>query len=1441
MTDSLTNKINDLRKLAEERRGGSNALVGSQYGNEEPTVTIVESKEVSQRTLSAVKSSKPFTPNRKTQQPSGMVERPASRVEIQSLEHELEERVRLVLDMNASVKRGENEFSDGYSFEPHREAMMVVRDRMLADFGIDSSMLHMEPWLDSFIKCECLKVMCDDVSSKFADMLAIHSVELGSVLRKLRLTYKQCFEQMHSSWKTLRGSYLEHTSDLSLSRDIIKKLQGDLENKENEMNKKFDNEVNRLNAEFNAEKARDQEKLLQTEFKMDQMSDTLKYLNGIFRTMQSDGATVKTADLQAKCYRLEKENFTLQEQNSSLETVNAALAKAEARVKQLEKEQRQHTDEIFRLKHQLERREEVVKGLMEKEALRNAEIEKLQKMSKLKDDELVAVDLKDSATSVLCIKCKKSLDDLSNIRSAILGDNSTAGKVAKMQCEAFRILLPNLKGRQPNRNSKWLRVCMRSILLSKLKEDVHLQFIKGQCTRFPAYVYAWYVRKTEGRSSGSQLSKLLAAADEDRWGLYYGVKALSKDDPESLVFWSLLDETYGEDGMQFMMYCLSVLLSIGGATLWKQFGTAMDFGSNINVKPTEDKNVLDVIWLDIFTAKEAVKLILVRALAAHIADAMDAIDALKVRPSDDELETIAQIMRDDKKRTEQSTKGSQDAADDAGPATDSDVPTKDPAMDAAVRASNMTSSAEPTHINLFMWLRLMLQQIHADQIQRSAAVRLMFETASVGALTPQGQVNGSGNQGGNNGGDHVGPNAVFGATGTHVEYPQFQSICLTLFPHVPIAETAVLYANCFDVGQRRVNSEIFVKVADRQGLFAHALKLPLLPLLKQVSSYQQKIESAKSQAGASVSHFRLGEVSEDKAADASTANAHSGASISDMFTLRTEQAVRSKLATMVHRKLAAVTPSITNMLQSLPERWHTVIEDAMDAVKVSLADSHQKLQQQVNEQISHSYNKTAGHDRVTMDESKSQRPYIDGIQPFVAYRRLLLLGSLVKTICDNPLLPTELFSAGELDNNVVNIDHAMFRAEKLLSSIEQGFLLAPAGATGKGNTFLGLVDKYHSFEAVRTTLVARRLQNLFRKFLNRDFVVPRTVRLNMSPGYLGMYSFATATIETPVPKYATRSVSTMPAASSKVSVKAPPAVTISYEKLYLRNREVYHEPWWGQALLAEVYRYKITYDAKAASLGLNPISLAHAVTASQYYLWGTMEAAETKVHDLFQCVRAYRLGVPRLRLFAAFLGDGRDLDEPVAEMLRTPHALSVYLTLLIEIHRELHREQQENLRNQQLRANQGSATELGALVDVPVVTTDCDTPPVMVAGENCMIFVPNFLICSIHYYLYLSVFVNNRQHNQCVIPLHGECPEARRQTRCVELQHKGTHRRRQALGLQSESNGWLAHLLHGAAGETSCELPGASRSRRFPVDHADSMGQAGCLAGETLYQDHGTD
>jgi hypothetical protein len=564
-----------------------------------------------------------------------------------------------------------------------------------------------------------------------------------------------------------------------------------------------------------------------------------------------------------------------------------------------------------------------------------------------------------------------------------------------------------------------------------------------------------------------------------------------------------------------------------------------------------------------------------------------------------------------------------------------------------------------------MWMRVMLQLIHSDQIQRAAAIRLMFETASVGALTVQTSFLDSAGQGKSSSSTTTrgNPDANgFGATGAHVEFPQFQSICQTLFPRIPSSETATLYVNCFDYGQQRVSSEVFTKLADERGLFAYALKLPTLPLLKQSIEWQATTEE-EGRKGGGHSNAEVAKLAEggttvdDSHSRAAAAAVVPKITLSDtLFSSKTEKYVRLKLITLVHRRLASITPTINQMIVTLPERWRMMLEECVESVHVALQESHHRIREQISSQI----NKTSS----TPDEATS-KSFIDGIQPYIHYRRLLVMCSLVRSFCDNPLVPTELFSALELKDSVKNIDLAMVKAEKILTNLEHDFLVVPGINRGvaSGNMFSNMIARYNSFDAVRNALVARRLQQCFRKFLSRDIPIPRSVRLCMRPGYLG-YSTGSAA-----------SSSNMAINFSKIY---DPTNAAQVDKLPLKQRDVHHDPWWAEALVAEMYRFKLAYDCKAASLGLNPISLAHAVVASQFCMWGSMDLAEMMIHDVFVSIKAYRWGVPRLRLFAAFLGDGKDIDENIQAILKTPQALSVYYSLLIEIHKELRHEQQQN-------------------------------------------------------------------------------------------------------------------------------------------------------------------
>ena len=1121
-----------------------------------------------------------------------ITERPANRSEISKLEYDLEERISAVLYTELTDLRN---LETGNMYQPDRDAMMICRDKIVKELQITNDELLKEEWTDKLIRCECLRETCDDVSKNLCDMLSVSSAELGNVLRKLRYTYMQSFDQMRISWEYLRSEYLANKGELFQTRDNMALLRADLNEKDGDIKLLVDKEVNLIKSSLEREKQELKEQLDQSYIQIDQLSESLRTMNGIFKTMQGDFTASKTQDLNLTCQRLEKENADLLAENFQFEKTKEDLRILEGKFRSNDMELRQREQELISLRNQLNRREEAIATLMEKEALRDAEIEKLQKSIVAKEEGEEKMEYEEAATSVLCIKCKKGLDDLTHIRAAILGDGNAEGQ--KVQCEWFRILLPNLKGRRPNRSTEWLRSSMRAMLLCKMRDNIPLVGVKGDITSFPQFVYSWFDRNTEGLQ-GTALATAYSAADEDRWGAYYSIKTLAKEDPEAMIFWTLLDESQGQDALHYVCHCLSIVLSIGGSDLWKQFGEVMNKCGNINVTENIKEKVRTHIWVDIGAAIDATKMILVRAMKSHVVETIEAIDALRVIP-----EIVDPEVKEEEEGENEVKEGDQETLE----VNEMIIPVleekKDATNDIDAKAKLIL---EATHIDLFVWMRIMLQKLQAEQIHRTAAIRLMFESASVGALTPQ-------------------LPSTDGSTGSQVEFPQFQSICKTLFPFVSTTEAALFFARAYEDGKKKVTADVFMKIADRHGLFTKALRLATLPLLERHAPNWHLIPSAKKEGGEietkeSVKELEAtGEeiVSEETAKPTlvEVAEAMEKVSIDTEKQrmeelLSSEMLLRVKLGSLVHRRMQAIKPQLMNLIESVPEKWKALILEEMDGVNFALNDCFLKMKKKFDD----------GNEA----EKYRSRYYIDGVQPFIKYRKLLSLALLVKTLTDNPILPTELF-AGRYRNMLPNLNLGINQAEKLLTCLEEGLLI---GSDAPANY---QISKYYRYETARTNIVARKIQIMCKYWMKRPQIIPPSLRTYIKPGY----------------------------------VRGVGAIK-------LKQREILNDAWWGQTIVAEVLAFKLTYDRKAIKLGIPVSTLSEAIAAFNYSRWGSIDVAERMIQDLCKCLKIYGEFNPRLRMFAALLGIGNFEEATVAAMFSTPQAVSLYLDLLLTIHAEIH-------------------------------------------------------------------------------------------------------------------------------------------------------------------------
>ena len=89
----------------------------------------------------------------------------------------------------------------------------------MEEFQVTPEDMINKPWLDRLIVAENLFLVNDDVASRFGDMVLVQTAELGGLMRKIRRTYKQNFQQLRTSWDELYEVYKETFHALQASEE----------------------------------------------------------------------------------------------------------------------------------------------------------------------------------------------------------------------------------------------------------------------------------------------------------------------------------------------------------------------------------------------------------------------------------------------------------------------------------------------------------------------------------------------------------------------------------------------------------------------------------------------------------------------------------------------------------------------------------------------------------------------------------------------------------------------------------------------------------------------------------------------------------------------------------------------------------------------------------------------------------------------------------------------------------------------------------------------------------------------------------------------------------------------------------------------------------------------------------------------------------------------
>lgn len=461
----------------------------------------------------------------------------------------------------------------------------------------------------------------------------------------------------------------------------------------------------------------------------------------------------------------------------------------------------------------------------------------------------------------VCVRCKQDMkkmsvqgeladqpSDSSQSSGNVIADSSEASETRKLQevrkrriqCLYFRILLPNLRGRRPHREMVWTLSCMRSILFAKQIDDAMCKRNGGIFplrVRMPEFVYSWfspwrsirddkkqddfdgaYVEPDEKSDTSTPLPRSIISseqqqmqADEDRWCLYYGVKALVQEGYlEAKLFLSLLDEKYGEDELVFMLYCYRVLdILIGGRLSW---GPLRDYTSYVKFSEQYEslghaatngpsaKRVPKTIWISPYHASLATGVVLSKATEAERSTLNKKILNYVVNNVPEEEKPVVFLSPEQPRHAKKTKHGKKPPV----------------AADSLTTHDEDEDVAPQQFVDANLWVELMMLEYKEEQAHRRAAIRLMFQTAT-GAMT---SVMGS------SGAESRQPVITLGGiNAATMDMEQFRIMIRTLNDEIPSFMVANLFRNAYVKGNGAVNFDAFMDVAESAQFFSSCMRL----------------------------------------------------------------------------------------------------------------------------------------------------------------------------------------------------------------------------------------------------------------------------------------------------------------------------------------------------------------------------------------------------------------------------------------------------------------------------------------------------------------------------------------------------------------------------------------------------------------------------------------
>eukprot|EP01029_Cantina_marsupialis_P000588 TRINITY_DN10421_c0_g1_i1.p1 TRINITY_DN10421_c0_g1~~TRINITY_DN10421_c0_g1_i1.p1 ORF type:complete len:1469 (+),score=337.82 TRINITY_DN10421_c0_g1_i1:120-4526(+) len=777
--------------------------------------------------------------------PSG--ERPAGRNDILKLDHKVDLMMRRAerITQDASVITGaELHFEqDLMNIRPQIDEMLGPHPNHLRSRRENLAVtFYQQKWTDLFL-------------AELEEMLSVSCLEQGRLLHKLRGCGARLFGQVADTLYDMASDLTKAWEKQEEDQTSMNKLADEQALLASKLQKGHDENIAKLQTHHEKEMNALKEEVQSAQQETAKMSETLRTLNGIFKQMRSDTNAVRQADLRDTCTKLEQELSERNAELSHLRPLPRQLHTARQECEELRQANGALQRELDNCRQQLAERNDMAEQVLRAESERLAEVERaLQRYRERENnDELFHASMEftpqnsdqaalatitrsnvngnngisstsqrrpDTAASsrsilhsrsigdptssakpssrdpekggasssgVLCARCKQELDKIADVQDVLTADQNKHRKL----CEGFRSLMPNI-GFRPEKPIEWVLSCTRAIMHAKERKDAICQAKGLPLTRFPDFVYVWFISSSVERVSSdrrdSEKVSAFARADESRWSLYYGVKKFMREYAELRMFFELLDERNGIDEMAFVIHSLRAV----GATvsLPLRWGTGVDaFNYEECMRQLADdaeKCTPEHIWMDFRDSTACAMKLLERSPPDVLVKLRQTLRSLAV-PSDGRL-TLAEAQA---------------------------------AAVAAGESANNAGSGGTVRgmcIDFGLFMTTMMKEYRKEQAHRRAAIRMMFTTATA-ANRVKLETHASMME---KEGKHI---TVPSPEELPVDAAQFQVIAEALSSQSTPEQCMELYREAYRIGKDKVCFTSFLEASERTQFFVKCLNL----------------------------------------------------------------------------------------------------------------------------------------------------------------------------------------------------------------------------------------------------------------------------------------------------------------------------------------------------------------------------------------------------------------------------------------------------------------------------------------------------------------------------------------------------------------------------------------------------------------------------------------